>query len=161
MNKSVSLNHSLMRIMFLGLELQYEAGSAYRMQPYIRSNARAVDRSLAWKIRYSVSDGPLRSLTVCGCPFRASATSRGNSTEHPQDRHNTRRTPVHREVRPSKLPPACSPRRVRARRRGQLAFKMRFRTANPGINRSWVNCDQVSFWFQKQKRSPFKSVISR
>jgi len=26
---------------------RYEAGSAYRMQPYIRSNARAVDRSLA------------------------------------------------------------------------------------------------------------------
>jgi len=35
----------------------YEAGSAYIMQPYIRSNARAVDRSLALKIRYSVSDG--------------------------------------------------------------------------------------------------------
>ena len=27
-------------------------------QPYIRSNARAVDRSPALKIRYSVSDGP-------------------------------------------------------------------------------------------------------
>jgi len=83
------------------------------------------------------------------------------STEHPQDRHNTRRTPIHREVRPSKLPPACSPRRVRARRRGQFAFKMRFRIANPWINRSWVNCDQVSFWFQKQESPPFKSIISR
>jgi len=43
------------KIMSIGLRLQtvripygtYEAGSAYRMQPYIRSNARAVDRSLA------------------------------------------------------------------------------------------------------------------
>jgi len=38
--------------------IMYEAGSAYRMQPYIRSNARAVDRSLALNLRYSVSDGP-------------------------------------------------------------------------------------------------------
>ena len=65
----------------------------------------------------------VRAVIVRGCPFRASATSRGNSTEHPQDRLNTRRTPVQREVRPSKLPPTCSPRRVRARRRGQFAFK--------------------------------------
>jgi len=36
---------------------RYEAGSAYRIQPYLRSNARAVDRSLALKIRYSDSDG--------------------------------------------------------------------------------------------------------
>jgi len=38
--------------------LQYEAVSAYMIQPYLRSNARAVDRSLSLKIRYSVSDGP-------------------------------------------------------------------------------------------------------
>jgi len=82
-------------------------------------------------------------------------------TEHPQDRQNTRRTAVHREVRPSKAPPARLPRRVRARRRGQFASKMRFRIANPWINRSWVNCDQMSFWFQKQERPPFKSIISR
>jgi len=41
-----------------GALTSYEAGSAYGMQPYMRSNARAVDRSLALKIRYSVSDGP-------------------------------------------------------------------------------------------------------
>jgi len=29
----------------------YEAGSAYRIQPHLRSNAHAVDRSLALKIR--------------------------------------------------------------------------------------------------------------
>ena len=91
-------------------------------------------------------------VTVRACPFRASARSRGNFTEHPQDRQDTRRTAVHREVRPSKAPPARSPRRVRARRRGHFAFKMRFRIANPWIDRSWVNCDQVSFGFQKQKR---------
>ena len=43
---------------FLAWSASYEAGSAYRIQPYIRSNIRAVDRSLALKIRYSVSDGP-------------------------------------------------------------------------------------------------------
>jgi len=32
--------------------------SAYRIQPHLRSNARAVDRIIALKIRYSVSDGP-------------------------------------------------------------------------------------------------------
>jgi len=88
---------------------------------------------------------------VRGCQSRASARSRGNFTEHPQDRQNTRLTAVHREVRPSRAPPARSPRRVRARGREQIAFNMRFRVANPWINRSWVNCDQVSFWFQKQK----------
>jgi hypothetical protein len=36
----------------------YEAGSAYRIQPDLRSNARAVDRSFALRLRYSVSDGP-------------------------------------------------------------------------------------------------------
>jgi len=36
----------------------YEAGSAYEIQPHLRSNARAVDRNLALKIRYSDSDGP-------------------------------------------------------------------------------------------------------
>jgi hypothetical protein len=76
-----------------------------------------------WK--YDIRFQTVRAVTVRGCSFRASATSRGSSTEHPQDRHNTRRTPVHREVRPSKPPPACSPRRVRARRRGQFGFKMR------------------------------------
>ena len=35
----------------------YGAGSAYRVQPHLRSDARAVDRSLALKIRYSDSDG--------------------------------------------------------------------------------------------------------
>ena len=103
----------------------------------------------------------VRAVTVRGCQSRASAASRGNFTEHPQDRQNTRLTAVHREVRPSRAPLARSPRRVRARRRGQFAFKMRFRIANPWINRSRVNCDQVSFWFQKQKRPPFKSIISR
>ena len=124
------------------------------MQPYIRSTARTVDRSLA--LKYNIRFQTIRADTVRGCPFRASATSRGNSTEHPQDHHNTRRTPVHREVRPSVLLPACSPRRVRARRRGQFAFKMRFRIANPYINRSGVNCDQVSFWYQKTKRTTFQ-----
>jgi hypothetical protein len=96
---------------------------------------------------------------VRGCQSRASATSRGNFTEHPQGRQITRLTAVHHEVRPSKARPARSPRRVRARRRGQIVFKMRFRIANPWINRYWVNCDQVSFWFQRQKGPPFKYVI--
>jgi len=111
----------------------YEAGSAYRIQPYLRSNARAVDRSLALKTRYSV--------TVRGCQSRASATSRGNTTEHPQVRQNTRLTAVHREVRPSRQPPARSPRRVRARRRGPFVFKMRFHIAKVSLTRYWVNCD--------------------
>ena len=137
----------------------YEAGSAYRIQPYLRSNARAVDRSLALKIRYSVSDGPRGH---CARPsVAASATSRGNYTEHPQDRQNTRLTAVHREVRPSRHPPARSPRRVRLRRRGQFAIKMRFRIANPWNNRSWVNCDQVSFiyvsvlYFKSNDQKPY------
>jgi hypothetical protein len=40
------------------VENPYEAGSASLMQPFIRSNSRAIDRNLAVKIRYSVSDGP-------------------------------------------------------------------------------------------------------
>ena len=103
--------------------------------------------------KYDIRIQTVRAVTVRTRPFRASARSCGIFTEHPQDRQNTRRTAVHREVRPSKAPPARSPRRVRARRRGQFAFKMRFRIANPRINRSWVNCDQVSFWFQKQKKT--------
>ena len=125
----------------------------------IRSNAHAVDRSLALNIRYSVSE--VRAVTVRVAPFRASAISRGNFTEHPQDRRNTRRSAVHPEVCPSKPLPAQSPRRVRVQPREQFAFKMRFRIANPWINRCWVNCNQVSFWLQKQDRPPSKSIISR
>jgi hypothetical protein len=47
-----------------GKRASYEAGSAYKIQPYIRSNSRAVDRSLALKIRYSVSDGPRGHCTA-------------------------------------------------------------------------------------------------
>ena len=110
---------------------------------------------------YDIRIQTVRAVTVRGCQSRASATSRGNFTERPQDRQITRLTAVHHVVRPSKARPARSPRRVRARRRGQFAFKMRFRIANPWINRSWVNCDKVSFWFQKQKGPPFKYIISR
>ena len=53
----------------------YEAGSACRIQPHLRSNARAVDRSLALKVRYSDSDGPRVHSTL-----RASTRSRGNVT---------------------------------------------------------------------------------
>ena len=45
-------------------------------------------------------------------------------------------------------------------RDGAVAFKMRFRIANPWIKRSWVNCEQVSFWFQKQERPSCTSIIS-
>jgi hypothetical protein len=120
--------------------MMYEAGSAYMIQPYLRSIAHAVDRCLTLKIRYSDSDGP-RGL--CTWRFHASARLRSNSTELPHDCQNTRRSAVHREVRPKCLP-ARSPRRVRAQRREQIAFKMRFHIAKLSINRYWVNCDQVS-----------------
>ena len=58
---------------------RYEAGSAYIMQPCIRANARAVYRSLALNIR-DIRFQTVRALTVRACPFRASATSRGNFT---------------------------------------------------------------------------------
>ena len=79
------------------------------------------------KIRYSVSDGPR------GYCARLSV-ARVDSTVHPQVRQNTRLTTVHREVRPSRHPPARSPRRVRARRRGQFAFKMRFHIDKPNTS---------------------------
>jgi hypothetical protein len=49
---------------FLARSALYEAGSAYKFQPYIRSNAHSVDRSLALKIRYSGSDGPRGHCTA-------------------------------------------------------------------------------------------------
>ena len=52
----------------LTLKFMYEAGSAYRMEPYRRSNVRAVDRNLALKIRYSVSDGPRGHFTRLSVP---------------------------------------------------------------------------------------------
>jgi hypothetical protein len=128
-------------------------------QPHLRSNARAVDRSIALKLRYSDSDGPCGHCTHPFVPRDGQISRQIHRTTSRSP--NTRRTAVHREVRPSKAPPARLPRRVRARRRGQFASKMRFRIANPWINRSWVNCDQMSFWFQKQERPPFKSIISR
>jgi len=141
------------------VQYSYEAGSAYRTQPHLRSNARAVDRSIAVKIRYSDSDGPRGPCMRSSIPRVGHISRQFHGTSSRSPKHAT--DPAHREVRPSKAPPARSPRRVRARRRGQFAFKMRFCITNPWINRSWVNCDQVSFWFQKQKGSPFKFIISR
>ena len=34
---------------------------------------------------------------------------------------------------------------------------MRFRIAKLSINRSWVNCDQVSFWFQIPRKNTFQN----
>ena len=69
-----------------------------------------------------------------------------------------RRTVVHHEVRPSRHPPARSPRRVRARRCGQFAFKMRFHIAKFPINRYWFNRDQVSFWFEVPKETQIHHI---
>jgi len=104
-----------------------------------------------------------RAVTVRARPFRASARSRGNFTENPQDRQNTRRTAIHREVRPSSpTPPARSPRRVRALRRGQFAFKMRFRIANPWLDQPILGQLRSSvILVSKTKGPPFKFVISR
>jgi hypothetical protein len=44
-----------------------------------------------------------------------------------------------------------SPRRVRAQLHQQNALKMRFHISTRSINQSWVNCDQVAFWFQIPK----------
>ena len=111
--------------------------------------------------KYDIRIQTVCAITVSGCQSRASATPPGNSTEHPQNRQNTRLTAFHREVRPSRHSPARSPRRLCARRRGQFAFKMRFHIAKLSINRSWVSCDQVSFWSQIPKETPFKSIMSR
>jgi hypothetical protein len=114
-----------------------------------------------WLCKYDFRFQTVRAVTVRACQFCASATSRGNSTQHPQDRHNTRLTAVHREARPSKHPLVRSPRRVRARRRRQFAFKMRFHIAKLWLNPAWVNCDQVSFWFQNPNETSFKFIMSR
>jgi hypothetical protein len=80
--------------------------------------------------------------------------------EHPQDLHNTQTTAVRHEVCPSKHPSARSPRRVRARRRGQFAFEMCFHIAKLSIKSYWVNCNQLRFWFQVPDRPRFKFVNS-
>jgi len=46
----------------------YDAGSAYRIQPYLRSNADAVDRINAVEIRYSHFDGPRGHCTWRSVP---------------------------------------------------------------------------------------------
>ena len=61
MTRRLGLKSALVQYSY---EYEYEAGSAYRIQPYLRSNARAVDTSLALKTRYSDSDG-LRGKCCC------------------------------------------------------------------------------------------------
>jgi len=84
-------------------QYEYEAGSTTRIQPHSRSNARAVDRSTALKIRCSDSDGPCGHCTRPCVPCVGQISRQ--SSEHPQDRQITRRTAVHREVRPLKATP--------------------------------------------------------
>ena len=84
--------------------------------------------------KHDIRIQPVRAVIVRGAPFCTSVTSRGNSTEHQHDRQNTRRSAVHREVRPSTPLPARSPRRVRAQWREQNAFKTRFHIAKLSIN---------------------------
>jgi len=67
----------------------YEAGSAYRIQPYIRSNARAVDRSLALKIRYSVSDGPRGHCTWGSVPRVGQISRQFHRTSSRSPKHAT------------------------------------------------------------------------
>ena len=64
----------------------YEAGSAYRIQPHSRSNARAVARSLALKILYSDSDGP-RGHCTRTCVLRVGHFHRksSKSSKHATD----------------------------------------------------------------------------
>jgi hypothetical protein len=69
----------------------YEVGSAYRIQAYLRSNARAVDRSLRLKIRYSVSDGPRSrcarlSVAHVGHISRQFQRTSSRSSKHANDR---------------------------------------------------------------------------
>jgi hypothetical protein len=68
----------------------HEAGSAYRIQPYLRLNAHAADRSLALKIRHSDSDGPRGHCTSRSVPrfghisrqfHRISSRSSNHATE--------------------------------------------------------------------------------
>ena len=68
---------------------RYEAGSAYRMQPHIRSNARAVDRSLALKIRYSVSDGPRGNYTCPSVPRVGQISRQFHRTSSRSPKHAT------------------------------------------------------------------------
>ena len=80
---------------------------------YVQMPAPLVRVSLC---KYDIRFQTVRVVTVRARLFRASARTRGNATEHPQDRQNTRRTDVHREAHPSKAHAARSQRRARARR---------------------------------------------
>ena len=74
---------------FLACSALYEAGSAYRMQPYIRSNARAVERRLGLKIRYSVSDGPRGHCTCPSVPRVGQISRQFHRTSSRSPKHAT------------------------------------------------------------------------
>jgi len=91
----------------------YEAGSAYRIQPHLRSNARAVDRGLALKIRCSDSDGPRGHCTRPSVPrvgrisfYRTLYRTSSRSPKHATDGRSPWGTPF--ESPPRALATSCA-----------------------------------------------------
>jgi len=144
---------------FLAWSASYEAGSAYRIPPHLRSNARAVDRSLALKIRYSDSDGPCSHCTHPSVP-RVGQISRqfhrtfSRSPKHATDGRSPSGTPF--KSPPRALATSCTRATARAIR-VQDALSHRESLDQPILGQLRSSVILVS----TTKIPHFKSIISR